>query len=87
MALPRIVKDLFIGGKFVKSISGRTFDVINPANESVLASIQRAAPEDVDIAVKSARNAFENGPWSHMNPTDRADCLFRLADLIKKNGK
>lgn len=39
MALPRIVKNLFIGGKFVKSVSGRTFDVINPADESILASI------------------------------------------------
>lgn len=46
-----------------------------------------ATNEDVDLAVKSARDAFENGPWSRMDPTDRQRCLYRLADLIEKNGK
>lgn len=85
MALPRIIKDHFIGGKFVKSLSGKTFNVINPTDESVLATVQRADSHDVDAAVKSARNAFENGPWSRMDPTDRASLLFKLAELIRKN--
>lgn len=41
MTTPRIVKNLFIGGKFVKSVSGKTFDVINPADETVTATIDR----------------------------------------------
>ena len=53
--IPRIVKDLFINGKFVKSIKGQTFDVINPADESVITSIQKGSNADVDLAVKSAR--------------------------------
>ncbi len=85
MTTPRIVKNLFIGGKFVKSLSGKTFNVINPVDESVTATIQRGSPQDIDAAVKAARNAFENGPWSRMDPSARADCLFRFADLIKKN--
>jgi acyl-CoA reductase-like NAD-dependent aldehyde dehydrogenase len=32
MTTPKIVKELFIGGKFVKSLSGKTFDVVNPAD-------------------------------------------------------
>ncbi len=44
MTTPRIVKNLFIGGKFVKSVSGKTFDVLNPADESVIASIDRGCP-------------------------------------------
>jgi acyl-CoA reductase-like NAD-dependent aldehyde dehydrogenase len=44
MTTPRIVKELFIGGKFVKSLSGKTFDVINPVDESVTATIQRGSP-------------------------------------------
>ena len=63
----RIVKELFINGKFVNSKKGQTFDVINPADESVLASIQRGSNEDIDEAVKVARNAFEKGPWSRMD--------------------
>jgi aldehyde dehydrogenase (NAD+) len=85
MTTPKIVKNLFIGGKFVKSLSGKTFDVINPADETVIASIERGGIEDIDAAVKAARNAFDNGPWTRMDPSARADCMFRLADLIKKN--
>jgi len=85
MTTPRIVKNLFIGGKFVKSLSGKTFDVVNPADETVIATIDRGSPEDIDAAVKAARNAFDNGPWTRMDPSSRADCMFRLADLIKKN--
>lgn len=85
MTTPRIVKELFIGGKFVKSLSGKTFDVVNPVDESVTATIQRGSTQDIDIAVKAARNAFDNGPWSRMDASARANCLFRLADLIKKN--
>lgn len=82
---PRIVKNLFINGQFVKSVSGKVFDVINPADETVLAQIDRGCNEDIDIAVKAAQNAFNNGPWSRMDPTDRARCMFKLADLIEKN--
>lgn len=53
--VPRIVKDLFINGKFVPAIKKQTFDVINPADESVLATVQRGSNEDIDLAIKSAR--------------------------------
>lgn len=85
MSTPRIIKELFIGGKFVKAQSGKTFDVINPATEAVLATIERAGNADIDAAVNAARQAFDHGPWGRMGPSDRADCMFRLADLIKKN--
>lgn len=85
MSVPRIVKNLFIGGKFVRPINGKTFDVINPSDESVLATIDRGGNEDIDLAVKHARDAFEKGPWSRIDPSDRAEMLCRLADLIKKN--
>ena len=53
--VPRIVKDLFINGKFTKAVKGQTFDVVNPATEEILATIQRGTNEDVDLAIKSAR--------------------------------
>lgn len=43
MSLPRLAKNLFINGKFVKSASGKTFDVINPADETVLANIDQGS--------------------------------------------
>ena len=81
------VKQLFINGRFVNAAKGRTFDVINPNDETVLASIQRGTNEDIDIAVDAARNAFEKGPWGRMDASERARCLYRLADLIEKNSQ
>jgi aldehyde dehydrogenase (NAD+) len=81
----RFVKQLFINGRFVDSIKKQTFDVINPNDETVLATIQKAGKEDVDAAVDAARTAFDKGPWTRMDAADRARCLFRLADLVEKH--
>jgi aldehyde dehydrogenase (NAD+) len=54
---------LFIGGKFVAPRSGKYFDSINPATEEKLAEIAEADAHDVDLAVKSARRAYNN-TWS-----------------------
>lgn len=51
----RFVKQLFINGKFVNSVKNQTFNVINPNDETILASLQRASTEDIDIAVNAAR--------------------------------
>jgi len=50
-----------------------------------LATIQKGTKEDIDAAVSAARHAFEKGPWSRMAASDRALCLFRLADLVEKH--
>jgi acyl-CoA reductase-like NAD-dependent aldehyde dehydrogenase len=55
---PKILKDLFIGGKFVKATCGQTFNVINPMDASVIANVQRGSNEDIDLAVKAANEAF-----------------------------
>ena len=81
----RFAKQLFINGRFVDSIKRHTLDVINPNDESVLTTVQKAGKEDVDAAVHAARTAFDKGPWTKMDAIDRAGCLFRLANLIEKN--
>lgn len=81
----RFVKKLFINGKFVNPIKNQTFDLINPNDETILTSVYRGSTEDIDLAVAAAREAFEKGPWSRMDPTDRANILFKFADLIEKN--
>src|SRR5690349_13835355 len=58
--------ELFIGGKFVKARSGKYFDSINPATEETLAEIADGNARDVDLAVESARKAF-NGTWGKMS--------------------
>lgn len=81
----KFANKLFINGKWTNGIKGKSFEVINPADESVLTRVEEATTEDVDVAVKAAREAFERGPWSRMNPSDRQKCIYRLADLVEKH--
>ena len=75
----------FINGKFLDSVSGRTFPTENPANGQALAQIAECDEKDVNIAVQNAREAFEKGLWSQMSPADRKQILLNFADLIEKN--
>lgn len=74
--------DLFIDGKFVPAHDGRTFETLNPATEEVLARVALAGEHDVDDAVRAARRAFTDGPWSSMNPHERSRLLWTLGDLV-----
>lgn len=74
---------LFINGEFVPSISGRKFDVFNPSTEKLTASVYEALPEDVDVAVKAAQDAFPE--WSSLDASKRGDYLYRLAEAIERN--
>ncbi|MDO6563536.1 aldehyde dehydrogenase family protein [Amphritea sp. 1_MG-2023] len=76
-------KQLYIGGKWVKSTSSKTIPVVNPATEEVFDSVAAANAEDVDAAVKAAREAFDNGPWSMMSGAQRAVFLRQIAAQIE----
>lgn len=76
---------LLIDGKFVNSASGKTFDTFNPATEQKIVSIQEADKQDVELAVKAARKAFDDGPWRRMSAYDRGQLMFKLADLMEKH--
>lgn len=77
---------LFINGEFVDALSGKTFETRNPATGEVIADIAAAQPEDIDLAVRAARAAFEDGsPWRKMSPRDRSRVLYKLAELIRAN--
>ena len=71
----------FIGGDFVDSASGRTQDVINPANDETIARVPASDAEDVNRAVTAAEKAFET--WQHTTPQDRSLLLLRLADALE----
>ncbi len=78
--------ELFIGGKFVASSSGKYIDTINPANESKLSEIASAGAADVDAAVKSARNAYEK-TWRKISGKERGKYLYRIARLIQEKSR
>ncbi|MFQ5505726.1 MAG: aldehyde dehydrogenase family protein [Planctomycetota bacterium] len=76
---------LFIGGEWQDAESSRTFECINPADESVVASCARADERDVGRAVEAARQAFDEGPWPQMTAAQRGSILFELAGLIERD--
>ncbi len=75
----------FIGGKFVNALSGKTFDNISPRDGAVINQVAATDSEDIDVAVKAARTAFEAGSWSRMSPRDRKKKLLRFAELFEAN--
>ncbi len=76
---------LFINGKWVDSVSGKTFDTLNPATEEVLTSVAEGDKADIDLAVAAARKAFEEGPWRKMDARDRGRIIYKIAGLVEKN--
>ncbi|XP_074273845.1 aldehyde dehydrogenase family 2 member C4-like [Silene latifolia] len=76
---------LFINGDFVDAISGKTFETIDPRNGEVIATIAEGDSEDVDLAVKAAREAFDHGPWPRMSGYERGRVMMKLADLIDEH--
>eukprot|EP01133_Synstelium_polycarpum_P002467 gene2467-2807_t len=76
---------LFINNQWVDPVAPRTFKTINPVTEQPICEVSEGDAADVDIAVKAAREAFENGPWSKITPTERSKLMLKLADLIDKN--
>ena len=79
-------QQLFINGKFVSPESEKYFPTINPANEKQLANIAEAGQEDVNLAVKAARNAY-NGIWSSISAKERGKYIYRIARLIQEKSK
>ncbi|MEX5360621.1 aldehyde dehydrogenase [Pseudomonas guariconensis] len=71
-----------IDGRRVAACSGATFEAINPATNQLLAKVAACGELEVDQAVRSARRAFEQGPWARMAPTARKRVLLRLAELM-----
>ena len=80
---------LFINGKFVDSLSGKSFDAISPIDQRKLTSISAAQTEDVDAAVKAAKSAFDSGIWRNQNPRKLSFGRFMTPlwrAIIAKNG-
>ncbi|HUJ94433.1 MAG TPA: aldehyde dehydrogenase family protein [Terriglobales bacterium] len=78
-------KKMLIGGRWLEAVSGKTFDTYNPATGEVLGRVAEGDRADIDLAVKAARKAFDEGPWPDMLPAERANLLWKIADLIDKN--
>ncbi len=72
---------LVINGERVDGSSHKTFDVVNPATEAVVASVAEGDAADMDRAVASARATFESDKWKAMSARQRGAALYKLGQL------
>jgi 1-pyrroline dehydrogenase len=73
----------FVGGEWVDSAGGETMEVVNPSTGEAIAEVASSTAEDADRAVQAAKAAFPE--WLETTPGERAELLFKLADLIDEN--
>ncbi|GAB1606043.1 aldehyde dehydrogenase, mitochondrial-like [Argonauta hians] len=84
---PEVVQSkIFINNEFVNSVSGKTFQTLNPTNEDVICEVAEGDKEDINKAVAAAKEAFRLGsPWRRMDASERGRLMNKLADLIERD--
>src|SRR3989449_7771123 len=75
------VERMYISGEWVHGEGGDAFEVINPADRSVIARVTNGAVPDVERAVAAAHAAFRE--WSVLAPKDRGRFLLRIQELME----
>jgi len=82
---PTAVKDVlnFIDGEYRAAASGKRFDKRSPVNGALIARVAEAGQAEIDAAVKAARAALD-GPWDKLQPGERGDMLYAVANEINK---
>jgi 5-carboxymethyl-2-hydroxymuconic-semialdehyde dehydrogenase len=73
----------YIGGEFRPGLAGTTFETLSPMTNRPIADVAEGLEADVDLAVRAARRAFDQGPWPRLTPAERAAALRRLAEAIR----
>ena len=79
--------DLFIANEWRKATSGQTLEVMNPATEEILASVEVAGEADVDAAVMAARDRFDSDEWRRLSARKRGAMLYRAGELLAQRAK
>jgi len=88
IAPPKVAdRKMLIGGQWVDSASGKTFETINPATGDTICRVAEGDQKDVDLAVQSARRALESKAWTRTSAAQRGHLLYKLADLIERNAQ
>jgi len=76
-------RKMLINGSWVDAVSGKTFPTYDPSTGEVLATIAEGDRADIDLAVKAARKAFDDGRWRKLTASERGRLIWKLADLIE----
>jgi len=74
---------LLIGGERLDASGGASFETLDPATGRAIAEVPQAGPDDVDRAVRAAREAFDDGRWGSLPAASRTGVLLALADRVE----
>lgn len=78
---------MMVDGKWVQAQSGATRELRDPASGEPIAVVPESDRNDVQLAIRAARRAFDSGPWRTMHTHDRAQKLLQIATQIRKDAK
>ena len=81
------VTSLVDGESVAARAGGHDIAVVNPTNEEVISQLREADADEVDAAVRSARRAFDSGPWPRLDINDRKDILYSIRDHLRRNAE
>src|SRR5204863_9498449 len=79
--------NLLIGGERPEAADGQTFETFDPSTGRPIADVAQGGAEDVDRAVRTAREAFEDGRWTSLPAAQRSRLIMRLAELMEENAE
>jgi acyl-CoA reductase-like NAD-dependent aldehyde dehydrogenase len=79
------VEGLVIGGERVAAAEGRTFEVVNPASATAMATVAEGGVEDANRAVAAALRAYET--WGALSPVTRGRRMHRFATLVEEHAE
>jgi aldehyde dehydrogenase (NAD+) len=79
-------QEMLVDGQWTAARAGQTWSHRHPATGEDVATFPVAAAEDVDLAVRAARRAFDEGPWPRARAGERIRVLRRIADLVREHG-
>ena len=72
----------FINGKWQKSSTGETYEVINPATEEILGKASKASIKEIELSLKSADKGFQI--WKNTSPWERSKIIRKISELLRK---
>jgi len=75
---------MFIGGSWTPSHSGRNYPVFNPAAGQVIGHVPKGDTEDVKAAVDAAKRAFADPVWRQMDPSKRGRILLKISQTLRE---
>jgi len=76
---------MYIDGSWVDSKLGKTRKIINPYNQEVIAVVAEGDAEDAKLAIAAARKTFDKGTWPMTPANERAQLIFKIAELIERD--